>query len=117
MEKKPVKREVINAMLAEDVIKNNDTYVAYLENELALLNKKKNSKSATKNQKENVGLKEEILSVLENSEGMTATEIFKSTENLAATSLPRVTALLTQLKKDGKVVRIMDKKKAVFSLA
>ena len=40
MANKITKREVIGMMMKEEVVKANPTYVAYLKNELALLDKK-----------------------------------------------------------------------------
>ena len=47
MANKITKREVIGMMMKEEVVKANPTYVAYLENELALLDKKAQNKKAT----------------------------------------------------------------------
>ena len=44
MANKITKREVIGMMMNEEVVKANPTYVAYLENELALLDKKAQNK-------------------------------------------------------------------------
>lgn len=118
MANKITKREVINMMLADESIKANATYKAYLEHELELLDKKAENKKATKNQEENVGYMATILEVLGQSEkAMTVTEIMKSHESLADLSNQRVSALLTKLKDEEKVVRTTEGRKAVFSLA
>ena len=120
MEKKITKREVINAMLAEDVVKANADYVAYLENELDLLDKKKNNKKATANQVANIELKAVIVDTLNAvGKGVTASELIGLNSVFAEknVSLPKMTALLTQLRKEDKVIRTMDKKKALFSVA
>ena len=116
MEKKITKREVINALLNEEVVKNNDTYVAYLENELVLLDKKKNNKTATKNQKENVEIKAEIVSVLD-SNMSSISDIQSRSERLGTLSNQKISALLRQLVESGEVVKTIDKKKAFFSVA
>lgn len=115
MTNKVTKREVINAMLNEDVIKNNDNYVAYLENELALINKKYSAKKTTKNQEENVGIKEVILASL-TEKGVTVTDLQNQSAELANYSNQRISALLRQLVDSGKVVRTSDKRKSYFSL-
>ena len=115
MANKITKREVINAMLKEEVVLNNATYKAYLENELALLDKKAANKKATKTQEENVAIKEEILNVL-TTEGATVTEIQAKSEVLGGLSNQRVSALLRQLVENGKVVKTTDKKKSYFAL-
>ena len=74
MANKITKREVINAMLNEGFVQENANYKAYLENELALLDKKAANKKATKTQEENVSIKAEIKAVL-TAEGATVTEI------------------------------------------
>lgn len=107
------KREVINAMLNDVAIKGNADYVAYLENELALVIKKNTYKSSkpTKTQIENEALKDEILKVLD--KPMTATEI----GSLVGISVNKASALLSQLKDDNSVVREVIKRKAYFSKA
>ena len=115
MANKITKREVINTMLKEEVVLNNAVYKAYLENELALLDKKAQNKKATKTQEENVAIKEEILDVL-STEGATVTEIQAKSEVLGGLSNQRVSALLRQLVEAGKVNKVVDKKKSYFSL-
>ena len=115
MANKITKREVINQMLAVEDISANAVFKAYLENELALLDKKAANKKATKNQEENVGIKEEILANL-TEVGVTVSELQTKSEMLSALSNQRVSALLRQLIEDGKVVKTMDKKKAYFAL-
>lgn len=116
MTNKVTKREIINAMLEEAFVQENANYKAYLENELALLDKKSASKKATKTQEENVSIKEEIKSVL-TAEGATVTEIQGRSELLSSLSNQRVSALLRQMIEAGEVVKTMDKKKSYFSLA
>ena len=117
MANKITKREVINAMLAEELVKANATYVAYLENELALLDKKAQNKKATKTQEQNVGIKATILEVLATIGNGTVTDIQNGNEELSALSNQKVSALVRQLVESGEVVRTTDKKKSIFSLA
>ena len=116
MANKVTKREVINAMLKEEVIISNDTYKAYLTHELELLDKKSANKKATKTQEENVSIKGIILDVL-TEEGATVTEIQAKSESLSALSNQRVSALLRQMIEEGTVVKTTDKKKSYFALA
>ena len=68
----------------------------------------------TKTQVENEGIKAQILDVMGNAEGrMTVGELMKE---LAIESNQKVTSLLTQLRKDGKVVRVEEKGVAYYSL-
>ena len=117
MANKITKREVIGMMMNEEVVKANPTYVAYLENELALLDKKAQNKKATKTQEQNVGIKATILEVLATIGSGTVTDIQNGNEELSALSNQKVSALVRQLVESGKVVKTTDKKKSIFSLA
>ena len=117
MANKITKREVIGMMMNEEVVKANPTYVAYLENELALLDKKAQNKKATKTQEQNVGIKATILEVLATIGSGTVTDIQNGNEELSALSNQKVSALIRQLVDSGEVVRTTDKKKSIFSLA
>lgn len=117
MANKITKREVIGMMMKEEVVKANPTYVAYLENELALLDKKAQNKKATKTQEQNVGIKATILKVLATIGSGTVTDIQNGNEGLSALSNQKVSALIRQLVESGEVVRTTDKKKSIFSLA
>ena len=117
MENKITKRNVIEMMMNEEVVKANPTYVAYLENELALLDKKAQNKKATKTQEQNVGIKATILEVLATIGSGTVTDIQNGNEKLSALSNQKVSALIRQLVESGEVVRTTDKKKSIFSLA
>ena len=117
MANKITKREVIKMMMNEEVVKANSTYVAYLENELALLDKKAQNKKATKTQEQNVGIKATILEVLATIGSGTVTDIQNANEELSTLSNQKVSALVRQLVESGEVVRTTDKKKSIFSLA
>ena len=117
MANKITKREVIGMMMNEEVVKANPTYVAYLENELALLDKKAQNKKATKTQEQNVGIKATILKVLATIGSGTVTDIQNGNEELSALSNQKVSALVRQLVESGKVVKTTDKKRSIFSLA
>ena len=116
MTNKITKREVINAMLTDEVIKTNEIYVDYLKNELTLLDNKKRSKKVTKTQEQNVSIKSTILETLSTMSG-TVTEIQSASAELSKLSNQKVSALLRQLCESGEVVKTTDKKKSIFSLA
>ena len=117
MANKITKREVIGMMMNEEVVKANPTYVAYLENELALLNKKAQNKKATKTQEQNIGIKTTILKVLATIGSGTVTDIQNGNEELSTLSNQKVSALVRQLVESGEVVKTVDKKKSIFSLS
>ena len=110
---KVTKREVINAMLADENINTNDLYVGYLTNELALLDKKSASRKPSKTQEENKVLFEVIAGLL-TSEGQTVSEIKAKDESLAGLSTQKVSALLKIMTDNGSAVKVVDKKKALF---
>ena len=117
MANKITKREVIGMMMNEEVVKANPTYVAYLENELALLDKKAQNKKATKTQEQNKSIKATILKVLATIGSGTVTDIQNGNEELSTLSNQKVSALVRQLVESGEVVKTTDKKKSIFSLA
>ena len=87
-----------------------------LEKMKASFEKKSTNRKPTAKQTENEALKAEILTILEGSEGMTASEVFAAIKTEGVV-LQRVTALLTQMKNDQTVERFMEKKKALFKVA
>ena len=120
-EKKITKREVVEKMLADSNIKSNEVYVAYLKNELELLKKKSENKKATKNQTENVEIKEVIIKVLERMGKGRAGEIQLAVqatdkEKYATLTNQRTSAILKQMIDEGTVVKTVDKKVSTFSL-
>ena len=117
MANKVTKKEVINAMLANEVISANSTWVAYLENELALIEKKAANKKSTKTQEENKGIKSVILDTRASVGSGTITDIQNANSDLAKLSNQKVSALVRQLMETGEVVKTTDKKKSIFSLA
>ena len=120
-EKKITKREVVEMMLADSNIASNEVYVAYLKNELELLKKKSENKKATKNQTENVEIKEVIIEVLGRMGKGRAGEIqlaIQATdkEKYATLTNQRTSAILKQMIDEGTVVKTVDKKVSTFSL-
>lgn len=120
-EKKITKREVVEKMLADENITSNEVYVAYLKNELELLKKKSENKKATKNQTENVEIKEVIIEVLGRMGKGRAGEIQLAVqatdkEKYATLTNQRTSAILKQMIDEGTVVKTVDKKVSTFSL-
>lgn len=120
-EKKITKREVVEKMLADSNIASNEVYVAYLKNELELLKKKSENKKVTKNQTENVEIKEVIIEVLGRMGKGRAGEIQLAVqatdkEKYATLTNQRTSAILKQMIDEGTVVKTVDKKVSTFSL-
>lgn len=112
--KKMTKVEMFNAIKA--VVADNEDFVAFIDHEIELLQKKSTNKKATKTQIENEGIKETILAVLTD-EGATVTEIQGKDDTLVSLSNQRVSALLRQLVADEKAVKVVEGKKSLFKIA
>ncbi len=124
---KLTKRQVIEKMLKEEIVVANQDYVAYLQNELRLLDNKKaaNSAKAKANAQENVNLTNALIEILKaQDKPMTITEILAMPEvaqirvkdendNEKPLSTSKVSYLLNN---DERVVRTEIKKKAYFSI-
>ena len=70
----------------------------------------------TKTQKENDGVKMTLLAAMANGEAHTITEWQDAIPELSELSNQKVSALMTQLVKDGKVTKTTDKRKSYFAL-
>ena len=110
------------AMLKELAeVKANPTLVEFIDHELELLAKKNGAeRKPTAKQVANDGLKTAILNAMESGRGYTISELLKVVPELTADenmTSQRVSALVTQLKDAGMVVRTEDKRKAYFTKA
>ena len=116
MEKKITKRE--RFMELKEIVANRPELVEFLDHEIELLNKKANTKTPSKTQIENENTKNVIVNVLiDLARPVTITELQEKDSTLATLSNQKISALLTQLVKDNKVVRTVDKKKAYFTIS
>ena len=120
--KKMTKKETINLLI--DVLQGNQEvedmqiFIDYLVNERNLLEKKLSKYSLSQTQLANEKIKEVIIeTLLEIDKPVSITEIQKANEELGALSNQKISSLLTQLKNEGRVVRVEDKKKALFTIA
>jgi ERCC4-type nuclease len=118
-------KKMTNAMVLEvaiEVLKATDTekyteVVEKLDKMLVQVNKKSSAnRKPTATQVENEELKEKILAHLATVEKQTVSEMMKTIPELADLTNQRVTSLVTALYKDGKVDRIVEKRKAYFTL-
>ena len=114
-EKKVTKREMYARILTK--LTDADER-AFVEHEMELLAKKNASKSSkpTATQVTNDGIKEEILDAMEPNHLYTVSELMKLVPSLAGTSNQKASALVRQLKDEGHVERVEDKRKAYFRL-
>ena len=94
-----------------------DELIAFIDHEVELLSKKRStSDKPSKKQIENEGIKTEILAYLGTVERAKVGEIVKALGDKVTWS-QQVSALITQLKNDGKVVRTTEKKDIYCSVA
>ena len=118
--RKPTKRDRFNALLAIPAVAENADLVEFINHEIELLDKKNTAeRKPTAKQVENAGFKSDILDWMEDGVQYACADIAKGVPALvdAGISANRVTAMLTQLVNDGKVVRTTDKRKSFYSLA
>lgn len=101
-------------------VDNREELQAFINHELELLDKKSASRgtATTAKQKENEDLKEYIMGILtEINRAITITELQAEDVRLGELTNQRISAMLKQLKDEGKVVRTELKKKAYFKIA
>ena len=119
-EKKMTKKDYFNLLLTKEEVKTDEKLVKFIENELNLLAKKSSGeKKPTAVQLANEELKESILDYMAINPNllMTITDMQKNLEGLAELSNQKVSALVRQLKDEGKVEKIEEKRKSYFRLA
>lgn len=116
--KKMTKKDYFKMLKGIDKVAENAELVKFIDHEIELLDRKNSAdRKLSGNALANVGLREEIIEILsKNPEHLfTATEVQKAMKD--EYSNQRVSALLKQLKEDGKVEKIQDKRKSYFKLA
>lgn len=95
----------------EDIVK-------FCEERIEVLDRRSASKTMTKTQKENEVTMETIVEVLTSlAKPSTISEIQAADETLAGLSNQKMSALLKQLVDTDKVVKVVEKRKAYFSIA
>ena len=116
MEKKMTQKEMFNEIIVLAKKNGRTDIVEFAKGRIALLDKKSESRSQTKTQKENENLKGLILKVLSNAKaGMTITEIQSKNEVLGSLSNQKVSAILRNMVKAGTVTKDTSTKKTLFS--
>lgn len=104
----------LKAMVEAAAPANMADMVAFIDHEVDLLDRKSAKSGQTKTQKENVAVKEQIVSALADlAKPSTVSEIMVA----VPLSNQKISALLRQLVNEGKVVRTEEKKKAYFAVA
>ena len=113
--RKPTQRENFAELLTLAQNAGRDDLVEFVESRLAQLDKRSAAeRKPTAKQIENAGIKEHILSTLEPGVSYTAAEVAKLID---APTLQRTAALLAQLADDGALVKTIDKRRNLYTLA
>ena len=119
-EKRTTKKEYFRMVI--DILKEHDRedLIQVMEHEIALIEKKSSNAKLTKTQEANQDIKTLIIQeLIRLGEPVTITDLLKNSVELyeaTAGSNQKVSALMTQLKTSGQVVRGQVGKKAVFSV-
>lgn len=118
MANKKTKRELFGEVREIVERESRTDLIEFVDHELELLEKKANRTGTTKTQKENEVIKTKIIDALVKiATPVSITELQEQDEEMAQYSNQKISALLTQLIKEEKVVRNKDKKKSVFTIA
>lgn len=114
MAKKLTKTEMFNRIKAQ--LTDADD-IAFIEHEIELVTKKNAAKSdkPTKKQTANANIKDEVYAAMESGKAYTIGDMLKEFDFLADLSNQKVSALVRQLKEDGKVERSEVKRVAYFT--
>ena len=115
---KMTKREKFEMLSKLSEVQSNEVLRDFIAHEMELLEKKNSApKKPTSAQIANEAIKDAIVNGMEANRLYSVTEIIKAIPECADLTNQRVSALLRQLKEDGKVIRTEEKRKAYFSLA
>ena len=119
--KKMTKREMFTEVMAvveTTELSNKAEMLEFLAHEIELLEKKSSKSGQTKTQKENEILKAEIIETLANFEMPITISEFQVATKFAPPeySNQKISALMNQLVKEGKVVKTIEKRKSYFSV-
>ena len=115
MEKHITKRDYFNEL--KGLVANREDLVNFINHELELLDRKASVKTPSKTQVENESIKNVIVETLkELNKPSTITDIQNANVDLGSLSNQKISALLTQLVNANVITRVVDKKKAYFSV-
>ena len=124
--KKITKNEYFEMIKKIEEVKNNPELMMFIEHEQELLKRKSSKGGTTKTQTENIKVAEMLIAELAKigkpvtiTDLMNTSDIIKNyiLENGNRLSNQKISAILKQQVDAGKVVRVTDKKKSLFSVA
>ena len=110
------KKELFAALLNLPTVQARPDFVAGLEHELDLLNRKNATRKPTAKQEEGDGIIARVLEILSDGEGRTVTEILKMLD-ITDLSHSRLNQLIKKAKDAGTIEREEVKRKAYFFAA
>jgi len=117
MANKITKKEMFAMIMKVEGVAQNPEMVEFLAHEIKLLEKKASKSGSTKTQKANAELMPRIIESLAMvGKPVTITELQAEVPAMAEYSNQKLSALLKQLKDNGSVVKVIDKKKSYFSV-
>lgn len=116
-EKKITKRENFGAIVEILRAGGHEDYAKVMEHEIELLNRKRTSNgNLTPKQKENEGIKEKIMEVVTaTGNAMTVTQMM-ATEELGDYTMNKLVSLVSQLRRENRLIRYYEKSIAHFRL-
>ena len=119
MTKKMTKKDHFNMLKAIPEVAQNEILMNFIDHEIELLEKKSSKSGQTKTQQENELLKAELLTAFaEMEQPVTISEFCEKTSHpVGKLSNQKLSALLNQLVKAGKMVKTIEKKKSYWAVA
>lgn len=117
-EKKLTKRDYFGMLRALPEVQDHPELVAFIDREVGLLDKKNSgNRKPTANQVANEVLRNAIYAAMQDNRLYTVGELIKAVPECADLSAPKVTAQVTAMVKDGRLVNTKDKRKSYYSKA
>ena len=118
MEKRITKRDNYNELRGIAIELGREDLIKFIDHEIELLDRKANRTTLTKTQKENIEITEVIYNVIAKfDEPATLAEIYEDETLSSNYSTQKVTALINNLVKAGRVIRTENKNKSYYSIA
>ena len=117
MANKKTQRAFFNDIIALAEANNRADIVEFAQGRIAVLNRKSASRTPSKNQELNETLKTVIVDTLRTIGSGTVTTIQNANAELGGYSTQKITALVRQLVEAGTVIKTVEKKSSIFSLA
>lgn len=117
MATKMTKKDYFNELKSIPAVSGNKALVAFIDHELDLLTRKNSGEhKLTKTQTANVALKDELFADMEPGVSYTVTDMVKTLPSVAGLTGQKVSAIVRQMVKEGRVTRQEVKRVAYFTV-